>query len=124
MIAPRRLLRWAEVTTALALVAIFAAVVASALQDARFEVVNASGEVAEVTALWRDRRRELGRVAPGQRLGFTVDDEGGMAFAARFPSGRTLASEPVYFTDGTAVIVTVGDGGMDVRHDFDGAPAD
>jgi len=47
-----------------------------------------------------------------------------MAFAARFPSGRTLASEPIYFGGGTRIIVTVKENAMDAGYDFDGVPAE
>ena len=94
-------------------------VVGPSFFDPQFDIRNRSGETVSVVAVWRDKKREFVDIAPSGRVEFSVSDEAGMSFRVRYPDGREIASEPVYFTLGTTVIATINADDIDVRYDHD-----
>ena len=117
----RMLRRFYNILNAVALVffAGLAVLVAPSFFDPQFEIRNQSGETVSVVAAWRDNERVFADIAPSSRVEFSVEDEAGMAFRVRYPDGREIASEPVYFTRGTTVIATIAEEGVQVRYDHD-----
>ena len=93
--------------------------VAPFFKDPRFEVVNQSQHVVHVSAYWRDQKRELGPITPSSIYEFSVNDEAAMKFSCRFPDGRVIDSEEVYFTGGTGVIATITEKGIELKYEHE-----
>jgi len=89
------------------------------LKDPRFEVINQSHQVVDVTAYWRNKNRGLGPIQPLNTHVFSVNDEAAMKFIGRFPDGREINSEEIYFTGGTGVVVTITEKGIEVKYDYE-----
>jgi hypothetical protein len=49
-------------------------------------------------AYWRNESKNLGTIAPGQKVQFKVNAEAAISFKAKFLTGRELASSEMYFT--------------------------
>ena len=84
-----------------------------------FLVINETEADVEVTAHWRDRSQELGVIGGGGQHRFRVNDEAAMRFVGRYPDGREVASEEIYFSGGTAVEAVIGDDSISVRYEFE-----
>jgi len=85
----------------------------------RFNISNESTQAVAVAASWRDQTRDLGPIEPGSTISLTVRDEASMIFNVRYADGREIASEPVYFTNGVTIDVSIVDGRIDVQHNFE-----
>ncbi|MEP5766226.1 MAG: hypothetical protein ABJ308_16630 [Halieaceae bacterium] len=88
------------------------------LATAKFEALNSSSEPVELTVEWKDKTLELGRLDPGQRLYFEIDDEAAATFIAHWPSGIRISNEPIYFTSGTVVRADIRDSGIEVFYEY------
>lgn len=93
--------------------------VAPFLKDPQFEVINQSKHVVHVFAYWRNKNRELGAIQPSTTYVFSVNDEAAMKFTGRFPDGREINSEEIYFTSGTGVVATITEKGIQVKYDHE-----
>ncbi len=98
-------------------VGFLAYMVAPFLKDPQFEVVNQSQQVVHVIAHWRNKNRELGAIQPSTTYVFRINDEAAMKFMGRFPDGREINSDEIYFTGGTGVVATITEKGIQVRYD-------
>lgn len=85
--------------------------------DAEFKIVNNSAEVVSVTAVWGSNVKKIGEIQSMASYQFSVDDEASMTFIVNYTSGKVLESDPVYFTSGITVNVTVSNEGVDVGYD-------
>lgn len=85
---------------------------------ARFRIANDSTQNVTVTAIWRDKRKDLGIVKAGSVKPITVRGEASMVFAVRYDDGREIESKPVYFTSGTTINVSISENSIDVKYDF------
>lgn len=85
----------------------------------RLQISNDSTQDVSVTAIRRDRSRDLGTVEAGSRIFFTVRDEGSMVFEVRYADGREIESTPIYFASGTTTNVRISQDGVDIRRDTD-----
>lgn len=102
-----------------ALVLLLALQVIPLLRGPAFLVTNGTGADVAVTAQWRNRSRPLGDLAAGEQIRFRLNDEAAMHFVARYPDGRELASEEIYFTGGSRVEAEVREHRILVRYDFE-----
>jgi len=89
------------------------------LKNPQFEVINQSQQVVHVFAYWRDKNRVLGPVQPSATKVFSVKDEAAMRFTGRFPDGREINSEEIYFTNGTRVVATITENGIQLKYDHE-----
>ena len=105
--------------TALVVIAAIVAVIAYSFRDAEFEIINETGEAVFVVAFWADQRADIGSVAPGATRSFSVGAEAAMKFRVRYPDGREVATEEIYFTGGTRVLVRISGHGVTLRYDFE-----
>jgi hypothetical protein len=85
---------------------------------ARFRIKNNSMDNVNVTAIWLERRKDLGTIKTGATRPITVRGEAAMVFAVRFADGREIESKPVYFTSGTTINVSISEDGVDVSYDI------
>jgi hypothetical protein len=85
----------------------------------RFNIVNDSAQNVTVTAIWRNQSRDLGIIESGSTISLTVRGEASMVFNVRYADGRELASEPVYFTSGATIDVSISEDSIDVQHNVD-----
>ena len=93
---------------------------AQVLKDPSFEVVNRSQHVVNVSAYWRNRSKELGLIHPSSSYKFSVSDEAAMKFKARYPDGRDITSEEIYFTGGLGgVVAIITDQNIEVKYDHE-----
>jgi len=104
---------------ALLFLAGLALLVAPTFFDPQFEIRNASDGPVSVVAEWRDTERAFPAIPPGLTVSFSVKDEAGMAFRVRYPDGREVVTEPIYFSRGLTIITTITEEGAEVRHDHD-----
>ena len=84
-----------------------------------FQVTNATEGPVKLTAYWRDHYRDLGELAAGGTLRFSVNDEAALSFRARLANGEQLVSKEIYFTSGTRVITEVATTGITLRYAFE-----
>jgi len=98
-------------------IASFASIVAPYMAPPTFNVNNSSGEPVQVTAYWREKNRNLGEIAPGQKVEFEVNDEAAISFKARYPNGKELRSREIYFTTGITIQAEVTELGIEVNYD-------
>ena len=112
-----RILAWD--ISALLVTALVAFLLVPSLRGPRFEVSNKSTEVVFVSATWAGQRKEIGPVRPSATHTFTLDGEAAIRFGARFPTGRVMESESIYFSSGMTVLVTITARGVEVRYDFE-----
>jgi len=115
----RRLYNALTIAALLFIAAAVVLVVAPSFFDPQFEIRNESDEPVSVVAKWRDKEKAFPDIEPASAVAFSVEDEAGMAFRVRYPDGREIASEPVYFTRGTTVIATITEDDIEVRYDHD-----
>jgi len=94
-------------------------VVAPFLKDPQFEIINQSQQVVYVSAYWRDKSKELGPIQPSTTYVFSVSDEAAMKFTGRYPDGREIHSEEIYFTGGTGVVATITETGIKLKYDHE-----
>jgi hypothetical protein len=80
---------------------------------------NDSAQNVTVTATWSNQSRDLGIIEPGATISLTVRDEASMVFNVRHADGREMASEPVHFTSGVTIDVSISEDSIDVQHNFD-----
>ena len=99
--------------------AVMVLVVAPSFFDPQFEIRNRSGETVSVVAAWRDKERVFVDIAPASTVEFSVEDEARMAFRVRYPDGRRVETEPIYFSRGLTGITTITEDGVEVRYDHD-----
>lgn len=109
----------ATVVVLVVVVAVGAMLIAPIFSNPQFEIVNESPHVVFLSAYWRHESREIGAIQPSSAYRFTVQDEAAMKFVGRFPGGREIESEEIYFTGGTGVVATVTEGSIAVRYDFE-----
>ncbi|MET0014791.1 MAG: hypothetical protein ABW088_14165 [Sedimenticola sp.] len=101
------------------LVGFGATMLAPFLTDPRFEIVNKSQTAVYVTAYWKDKSMEFGLIQPSVTFEFSVDDEASMKFLGRYPNGREIHSEEIYFTSGTGVVVVITEQSIKLKYDHD-----
>lgn len=82
----------------------------------RFNITNNSTQNVTVTATWRNQTRDLGIVESGSTISLTVRDEASMVFNVRHADGREMASEPVSFTSGVTIDVSITEDDIDVQY--------
>jgi hypothetical protein len=82
----------------------------------KFTVLNGSDKPVQVVACWREETKNLGTIAPGQKVEFVVSAEAAMSFKARFANGKELASEEIYFTSGTAVAADISESDIKLQY--------
>ena len=82
----------------------------------RFNITNDSAQNVTVTATWRNQSRDLGIIESGSTISLTVRDEASMVFNVRYADGREMASEPVSFTSGVTIDVSITEDDIDVQH--------
>lgn len=104
---------------ALVIIGVIAALVAYSLRDPQFKVSNKSTEVVFVVASWAEQEKDIGSIHPSTTHLFSIDAEAAMKFSVRYPGGRKVESENIYFTHGTTVIATITRHGIEVRYDFE-----
>jgi hypothetical protein len=85
----------------------------------RFDITNNSVQNVTVTAAWRNQSRDLGIIESGSTISLTVRDEASMVFNVRYADGSEMASEPVSFTSGETINVSISEDGIDVQHNSD-----
>ena len=95
------------------------AMLAPFAKSPEFEVVNQSQDVVQVSVFWHEQSKTLGAIQPSSRLVFNVDDEAALKFLGRYPDGRELVSEEIYFTGGTRVIATITEKRIKVEYEHD-----
>ena len=115
----RRIYNALTVVALLFIAATAVLVVAPSFFDPQFVIRNQTEEPVSVVAAWREQERAFPNISPGSTVEFSVEDEAGISFRVRYPDGREVASEPVYFTLGTTVIATIKADDIDVRYDHD-----
>ena len=113
-----RKLIYVEAIIILTLIVVGIFIVAPQFADSKFTVINQSPEAVNITVFWRDQKFETGSVKPKARYVFTLDDESAVRFTARLKNGNLLESQPIYFTSGTSIIVTVNETDIEVAYDF------
>lgn len=86
-------------------------------QASRFIVANVDSEPVRVTAHWRGQTRDLGRIAPGKRVEFSLKDEAAMSFEIIRENGTGVNTSAVYFTNGLTVHVEISHARVDVKSD-------
>ncbi|MDH5445320.1 MAG: hypothetical protein OEY52_07170 [Gammaproteobacteria bacterium] len=79
----------------------------------KFIINNNSQQVVEVTAEWRSNTKELGKLQAGKSIEFHVKDEAGMKITAKFPNGKKITNQPVYFTSGMVFIFDINENGIE-----------
>jgi hypothetical protein len=84
-----------------------------------FELVNRSSEAVSVVAAWRSNEKRIERIDAMSSYRFVVGDEAAMTFTVRYPNGKEVESEPLYFTRGIKVIATITDDGIDARYEHE-----
>lgn len=87
--------------------------------DAQFEIKNQLNEPVSVVAQWQDEVKEIQNISPMSSFEFSLDAEAAMKFRVRYPGGREVESEPIYFSSGLKVIATITDNGVKVRYDHE-----
>ncbi len=93
--------------------------IAPLFEEPRFEVINRSEHVVHVSAYWRNEKKDLGIIQPSSSLEFSLSDEAAMTFSARYPDGRAIDSEEIYFTGGTRIIATITETSFNVKYDHE-----
>lgn len=86
---------------------------------ARFDVINQTDQPVTVSAHWRDKTRDIGQIPPLSTQRFRVDEEAAMRISVRYQDGHEQSGEPIYFTRGLVIRVTITPEGVDLRYDFD-----
>ena len=84
-----------------------------------FHISNDSAQAVTVTVTRRDKSRDLGTIEAGSRVSFTARDEASMVFTVRYADGREIKSQPIYFTSGIVVNISISQEGVDVSRDID-----
>jgi len=105
--------------TAAAVLSFFALLILTipSFMDPEFKVINNASEAVSVVAVWRDRKKNIGNIDPMSSIKFSVDDEAAMTFRVHYISGTEIETEPLYFTSGIKVIVTISQDDIEVRYD-------
>ena len=85
----------------------------------RFNITNDSAQNVTVTATWLNQSRDLGVIESGSTISLTVRDEASMVFNVHHADGREMASEPVSFTSGVTINVSISDDGITAQHNSD-----
>ena len=85
----------------------------------RFQISNDSGQSVTVTVTRRNKSRNLGTIEAGSQISLTARDEVSMIFMVRYSDGREIESQPIYFTSGILVNLTIGEDGVDVKRDIE-----
>ena len=83
----------------------------------RFQVSNKSSQAVNVTVARQDKSRDLGTIEAGSQISLTARDESSLVFTVKYADGREIESQPVYFTSGVAVNVTIRQDGIDVKRE-------
>ena len=82
-------------------------------------ISNDSSQDIYITAIRRNKNRDLGTVKVGSLTSFTVKDEDSLVFAVRYADGREIESKPIYFTFGTTVNISISEERIDVSRETD-----
>ncbi len=77
---------------------------------------NDSNQEISVTALWHERRKDLGIILPGAQRPVKVRNVTSIAFEVQYEDGRTLRSESVDLSAGAPLRVGVSKSGVDVAN--------
>jgi len=85
----------------------------------RFQISNDSTQDVAVTVTRHDKSRDLGIIKAGSLISLTARDESSMVFTVRYADGREIESQPIYFTSGIVVTVSISQDGIDVQRDID-----
>ena len=96
--------------------AILAYVAAPYVATPKFSVVNISDKPVQVIAYWRNESKNLGTIAPSQKVEFKVNAEAAMSFKAKFASGKELTSDDIYFTSGLSIEANITESGIELRY--------
>ena len=83
----------------------------------RFSVLNATRSAVQVTAYWKNESKRLGTIGPSQEVEFTVDDEAGISFEAKYKNGKEVASDEMYFTSGTSIEAKITETAVELRYE-------
>jgi hypothetical protein len=67
-----------------------------------------------VTAIWRDKKKDLGKLQTGSTIVFEVNDEASMSFLISYEDGRSVNTTGVYFTSGVNLNLMIEDRSTDV----------
>jgi len=88
-------------------------------KGASFEVINRSKQPVYISAYWLDQSKELGSIKPSATFRFSVGDEAAMKFIGRYPDGREVVSQEIYFSNRIAVKATVTEHAIEMEYDFE-----
>lgn len=88
-------------------------------RGASFQISNSTSQAVSVTVTRRDKSRDLGTIEAGSRISLMARDEALMVFAVRYADGREIESQPIYFTSGVLVNISITQDGVDVKRDID-----
>ena len=89
--------------------------VAPLVATPKFFVINKSDVTVSVTAHWREKVKDFGKVPAGSKIEFEVKDEAAMVFHVTFPNGMVVSSSPaIYFTSGTVTDAVITESTVEV----------
>lgn len=110
--------RFAKALTlaALAYLAILLILAAPLFIDSGVELVNNATDAVSVVAVWRGNQKKVDGILQGNSRRFSINDEGAVKFRVRYADGRERESEPVYFSSGITLIVTISEHSVKVRY--------
>ena len=80
----------------------------------KVRIENISSSTVQVTALWRDKEKQVGVLESGSIVMFEVNDEAAMSFNISYPDGTVETTTSVYFTSGTTIYVQINSNGVEV----------
>ena len=86
------------------------------LTSPKFNVSNSGSEPVQVIAYWRDKNKNLGTIAPGEKVEFELNGEAGISFEVKYPNGKVVTSTDMYFTLGTSINAEITKKGIDVNY--------
>jgi hypothetical protein len=96
--------------------AILAYLAAPYVAPPKFIVANTSDKPVLVIAYWRSESKNLGTIAPSQKVKFRVNAEAAMSFKAKFANGKELTSDGIYFTSGISIEANITESDIKLRY--------
>ena len=83
--------------------------IAPYFSEPKFIINNNSQHTIEVTAEWRETKKALGKLQAGKTTEFNIRDEAAIKITAKFPNGKQIIHQPVYFTSGMVYTFEIGE---------------